>query len=612
MEAWVAALRFHVILFIAAKVICAAASSDNSSFVLQPEGGGCEPHTRNLTVYPTACHYVMGSNVTLLEEAAWSAAPDCEAGTFVEYIKLHYCHLASSESPASSATSGLAMLALTIVYFLALGKVADRFFCPALNQLAKLLNMPEDIAGMTLLSFGNGAPDVFAQVAAVARSGGSPPDWGLAVGGFFGAGVFVTHVVLAAVLWSVHTPDVCLDRVPYTRDVSVYLAVVALVMAVFSRGYVMMPEALAFTASYVVYVGVAVFQTRTARARELADSLSLQSRLNASEHRCTPADSQPLDSGQHLEMIDLTSETDVADADFRYLESDSETRPVPKRQASTFSVLCRAPQAILSWADKAVQLALSVVIPQLPDEDDGEEGAESAGEPSWELDVPPLAAPVLAAGLLGIVPPSVELLLVAAGCAALAVTFRVLWPSLMPRLRRVGGCAMVPVIFCLSILWMNTIAGELVALLEAMGIVGKVPSTVLGVTVLAWGNSVGDMVSNCAVAKSGKPRMAMAAIYAGPVFNALVGMALSMLIETMRVDSTPVIWHGHGNEIILLSIFLVLGQLRALLVPATSGWSLSRSHAKWLLLHYLLFTACMILVATGAIPRDCWLESFCT
>lgn len=45
--------------------------------------------------------------------------------------------------------------------------VADRFFCPALEVIADFFKLPANVAGATLLSFGNGAPDVFTQLAAV-------------------------------------------------------------------------------------------------------------------------------------------------------------------------------------------------------------------------------------------------------------------------------------------------------------------------------------------------------------------------------------------------------------------------------------------------------------
>ena len=45
---------------------------------------------------------------------------------------------------------------------------------------------------------------------------------------------------------------------------------------------------------------------------------------------------------------------------------------------------------------------------------------------------------------------------------------------------------------------------------------------VLGMTVLAWGNSIGDFSTNMAMAKKGLANMALTACYAGPVFNLLV------------------------------------------------------------------------------------------
>ena len=45
----------------------------------------------------------------------------------------------------------------------------------------------------------------------------------------------------------------------------------------------------------------------------------------------------------------------------------------------------------------------------------------------------------------------------------------------------------------------------------------------MGLTVLAMGNSLGDMAADLAVARSGKPNMAVTACYAGPFFNMCIG-----------------------------------------------------------------------------------------
>ena len=67
-------------------------------------------------------------------------------------------------------------------------------------------------------------------------------------------------------------------------------------------------------------------------------------------------------------------------------------------------------------------------------------------------------------------------------------------------------------------------ADELVALLTSFGDILRIPNAILGLTVLAIGNSLGDWAADTAVAKNGFPNMAMSACYGGPLFNLCIGM----------------------------------------------------------------------------------------
>jgi hypothetical protein len=63
----------------------------------------------------------------------------------------------------------LLLLAAAALAFLVLLTVSERFFCPALELISDYLRLPPVVAGATLLSFGNGAPDTFTQVAAIGQ-----------------------------------------------------------------------------------------------------------------------------------------------------------------------------------------------------------------------------------------------------------------------------------------------------------------------------------------------------------------------------------------------------------------------------------------------------------
>lgn len=69
--------------------------------------------------------------------------------------------------------------------------------------------------------------------------------------------------------------------------------------------------------------------------------------------------------------------------------------------------------------------------------------------------------------------------------------------------------------FFIAAMWIDTIAGALVSHLVFLGTIGGIPSTILGMTVLAWGNSMGDLSANLAMARKGMPDMATTACFAG-------------------------------------------------------------------------------------------------
>ncbi|MGK3741217.1 MAG: sodium/potassium/calcium exchanger 6 [Bacillariaceae sp.] len=58
--------------------------------------------------------------------------------------------------------------------------------------------------------------------------------------------------------------------------------------------------------------------------------------------------------------------------------------------------------------------------------------------------------------------------------------------------------------FIMAATWIDYIADHLVALLDFMGIVLRIPGSIMGLTILAWGNSVGDLSANITMARKGK------------------------------------------------------------------------------------------------------------
>lgn len=87
-------------------------------------------------------------------------------------LLLLYTHTPKYKPNCRAWLSLVLLAAAAALAFAVLLTVSERFFCPALELISDYLKLPPVVAGATLLSFGNGAPDTFTQVAAVGQASG--------------------------------------------------------------------------------------------------------------------------------------------------------------------------------------------------------------------------------------------------------------------------------------------------------------------------------------------------------------------------------------------------------------------------------------------------------
>lgn len=103
-------------------------------------------------------------------------------GALVNYLTMQYCFF-NTVQPL-----GIVVLAVFVFYaFLILGNVADDYFAPTMAELADFLGVSHELAGVTFVAFGNGAPDISSSVAAITQGGDTTK---LGLGALLGAAVF--------------------------------------------------------------------------------------------------------------------------------------------------------------------------------------------------------------------------------------------------------------------------------------------------------------------------------------------------------------------------------------------------------------------------------------
>ncbi|KAI9173295.1 MAP kinase kinase Wis1 [Blastocladiella emersonii ATCC 22665] len=169
---------------------------------------------------------------------------------YFDYLQFHYCDTA----PAWSALSIIALVLLLTTLFAFLGTAASEFFCPNLNTIASSLNMSESLAGVTLLAFGNGSPDLFSTFTAIRSASG-----GLAIGELIGASAFITTLVFGGV--AILAPF-RLSPVVFLRDALFFLGALAFILVVTLDQQISLLESLLLVAYYAAYVAVVVATDR--------------------------------------------------------------------------------------------------------------------------------------------------------------------------------------------------------------------------------------------------------------------------------------------------------------------------------------------------------------
>lgn len=160
--------------------------------------------------------------------------------------------------------------------------------------------------------------------------------------------------------------------------------------------------------------------------------------------------------------------------------------------------------------------------------------------------------------------------------------------SSKPPTGRFGGI-WVSFSFMMCIAWIYLLAGELVACLSAVGEVLGIPSSFMGLTILAWGNSVGDYFANVAVAKQGFSEMAVTGCIGGPIFNMFIGLGLSFFVICVKEYPVPFAFSLDITSIISLG-FLFFTLVGTLIAVVRRNYVIDKDIGYMLLGFYGLYT----------------------
>lgn len=139
---------------------------------------------------------------------------------------------------------------------------------------------------------------------------------------------------------------------------------------------------------------------------------------------------------------------------------------------------------------------------------------------------------------------------------------------------------------------------------QAIGVVLDLSSAVLGLTFLAWGNSIPDFIANNAMARQGYPRVGISAAYAGPTFNALIGMGLGYAVVCGQAPDGILRFDTSSLNITLALAVLLVNAATLVIVPLQSFKVRRMLGAAPLMIAYAFIIALLVLQESGLVRLD--------
>jgi sodium/potassium/calcium exchanger 6 len=142
----------------------------------------------------------------------------------------------------------------------------------------------------------------------------------------------------------------------------------------------------------------------------------------------------------------------------------------------------------------------------------------------------------------------------------------------------------------MSVFWIWLFANIMIDLLKILGLLSGLPTTLLGLTVLAWGNSIGDFMANTSIAKKGFVEMALTGCFASPLFNILLGLGISTLKANLELGGEGIRFsyqdpHSKIPVVLVIGTIVVIGY-SLIMTTIINKFHITKNQAKLLICIY--------------------------
>ncbi|KAM9081932.1 sodium/potassium/calcium exchanger 2 isoform 1-T1 [Megaptera novaeangliae] len=488
-----------------------------------------------------------------------------------------------------------------IYMFIALAIVCDEFFVPSLTVITEKLGISDDVAGATFMAAGGSAPELFTSLIGVFIAHSN-----VGIGTIVGSAVFnILFVIGMCALFSREILN--LTWWPLFRDVSFYIIDLIMLIIFFLDNFIMWWESLLLLTAYFGYVVFMKFNVQVERwVKQMIhrnkvvkvtapEAQAKSSAASDKDEQALPAKPRLQRGGSSASLHNSLMRNSIFQLMIHTLDPLAEELgsygKLKYYDTMTEEGRFREKASILhKIAKKKCQV----------DENERQNGAanhvekiELPNSTSTEVEMTPssdASEPVQNGNLSH----SIEAAEAQAGedeedqPLSLAwpsdtrkqVTFLIVFPIVfplwitLPDVRKPSSRKFFPITFFGSIAWIAVFSYLMVWWAHQVGETIGISEEIMGLTILAAGTSIPDLITSVIVARKGLGDMAVSSSVGSNIFDITVGLPLPWLLYTVAHRFQPVAVSSNGLFCAIVLLFIML--LFVILSIALCKWRMNK------------------------------------
>ncbi|XP_051756259.1 sodium/potassium/calcium exchanger 2-like isoform X6 [Ctenopharyngodon idella] len=458
-----------------------------------------------------------------------------------------------------------------IYMFIALAIVCDEFFVPALTVITEKFKISDDVAGATFMAAGGSAPELFTSVIGVFISHSN-----VGIGTIVGSAVF--NILFVIGMCAVFSREILnLTWWPLFRDVSFYIIGLIMLIVFFLDNYITYWESISLLLAYATYV---VFMKFNVTVETFVKGIV--NRNQVVEVEAQPKAKPRLQRGgssaslhnslMRNSIFQLMIHTLDPLSEGKFREKASILHKIAKKK-------CQVEDSN-GVADKNLPNSSSVEVDMTPPMNGttGQDG--DAGEEDDEEDQP-----------LSLSWPETNrkrftYLII------LPIVFP-LWITL-PDVRKASAKKFFPISFLGSICWIAAFSYLMVWWAHQVGETIGITEEIMGLTILAAGTSIPDLITSVIVARKGLGDMAVSSSVGSNIFDITVGLPFPWLLYSFINSMSPVRVSSNGLFCAIVLLFLML--IFVIISIAACKWKMSKLLGFIMFLLYIVFLVVSVLL----------------